>query len=131
MPRSELNNRKGINYKKSSSKPIIPTVVKEQEPSRVNNQSSSMFRSIKDGFSFGIGNAFAQRFMNTVFDQTSMKKTGIEEKSLEPAVQLARSNKNDFVSTTELQERPGQYEYTQCLKEGGTEEVCNMYLNQL
>jgi hypothetical protein len=128
MPRSESNIRKGINYKKSSSKPI-PTVIKEQGPSRVNNQGSSMFRSIKEGFSFGIGNAFAQRIMHTIIGQPSIKQT--EETSLEPAVQLARSNKNQLVSTTELQERPGQYEYTQCIKEGGTEEVCNMYLNQL
>jgi hypothetical protein len=88
-----------------------------------------VYRSLKEGFSFGIGNAFAQRIMHTIIGQPSMKQT--EETSLEPAVQLARSNKNNLVSTTELQERPGQYEYTQCIKEGGTEEVCNVYLNQL
>ena len=62
-------------------------------------QQPSLLHTVKEGFGFGIGSSIARNMVDRVFGSFSSSKS----------------------SLTKLTE------YTQCIQEGGNEEVCKQY----
>jgi hypothetical protein len=110
-----------------------PVLVKQPLPfvsARTTNSGPSFGQTMKEGFSFGIGNAIAHNVIsrlfgstaNAVHPSTSSDLTN-SQNSTDPVVQTARS-----IGASATQDMSGQIDYLQCRKEGGTEDSCKQYL---
>jgi hypothetical protein len=89
-------------------------------PPLATSQRSSFGQTVKEGFAFGVGssvaNSLVRSFLGSALTTQSQNPT-------DPIVQSARS-----VGASSTQDMSGQVEYLQCMKEGGTEEVCKQYM---
>ena len=95
----------------------IPSSIPTQTPvAALAPPQSSFGQVLKDGFAFGIGSSIAQR----IFGPTKQVEHVIVTKPNEtiPTGTLSK----------EIQQKPEQHMYNQCILEGGTETVCKQYL---
>ena len=81
------------------NKPVVYTSPRSPVALPLKIQQSTLGQSVKEGFGFGIGSSIARNMVDRVFGSFSSPKS----------------------SLTKLTE------YTQCIQEGGTEEVCKQY----
>ncbi len=122
MPRSQSSKSNPPMYNTASrsirmpSQPATgnqPTIQHPTAPSL----GMSLGQSIKQGFGFGLGNSIAHSLMGTFKQPTNGQ-------SVEQDTKITRS-----IGASSTQDMSGQIEYLQCMKEGGTEEVCKQYMN--
>lgn len=94
---------------------VLPRPPTTPVPTQTPTQSS-FGQIIKEGFAFGIGSSIAQR----IFGPTKQVEHIIVNKPKEtiPTGTLSK----------EIQEKPDQHMYNQCILEGGTEDVCKQYM---
>jgi hypothetical protein len=111
MPRSQSSKQVYV----GGSKPTYQPAVISQK-----SASPSFGQALKQGFGFGLGNSIANFFMGSLF--SSNKTYPIT--TIEPDVQASRS-----IGASATQDMSGQIEYLQCIKEGGTEEICKQYMS--
>jgi hypothetical protein len=117
MPRNQVQS----NTLKKSNDPVVPALssrpVKSQQP-------SSFGQTIKEGFGFGLGSSIAHTLMGSLFGSNRSHHTvAISSPSkVESDTTVSRSNYSDSSAIE-------QKEYVQCIKEGGTEEICKQYLS--
>jgi hypothetical protein len=89
------------------------------------SQRPSFGQTVKEGFAFGVGSSIANSLVRSFFGSapTTPSQSSPQQVSTGPTVQSARS-----VGASSTQDMSGQLEYLQCMKEGGTEEVCKQYM---
>jgi hypothetical protein len=97
-------------------------------PPFVTTQRPSFGQTVKEGFAFGVGSSVANSLVRSFFGSalTTPSQSPSQSPSqnpTDPIVQSARS-----VGASSTQDMSGQVEYLQCMKEGGTEEVCKQYM---
>ena len=110
MPRGQSSKQVRV----GGSKPI-------HQPAIIQKSASPSFsETVKQGFGFGLGNSIANYVMARLF--SSNKTYPIT--TIEPDVQASRS-----IGASATQDMSGQIEYLQCIKEGGTEEICKQYMS--
>ena len=117
MPR---NHTQSTNLKKSNAPvPVLSSrLVKSQQP------SSSFLQTIKEGFGFGLGSSIAHTLMGSLFGSNRSHHTvAISSPSkVESDTTVSHSN---YSASSAIEQK----EYLQCIKEGGTEEICKQYLS--
>jgi hypothetical protein len=116
MPR---NHAQSTNLKKSNAPvPVLSSrLVKSQQP-------SSFVQTIKEGFGFGLGSSIAHTLMGSLFGSNRSHHTVATSSpsKVESDTTVSHSNYSDSSAIE-------QKEYVQCIKEGGTEEICKQYLS--
>jgi hypothetical protein len=92
-------------------------------PSAASSQRPSFGQTVKEGFAFGVGSSIANSLVRSFIGSPS-SSTQQQSQPTDPAVQSVRS-----IGASSTQDMSGQIEYLQCMREGGTEEVCKQYMN--
>jgi hypothetical protein len=114
MPRNSNNNAASKTSRKSAQvRPVLPTVSPTTQVVTY-NQQSSVWSGVKTGFGMTIGNKIA----NWMFGDPVVRHIN----------EASSSVPKSTAGATSTQDMTGQIQYIQCLKEGGTEEVCKEHL---
>jgi hypothetical protein len=102
---------------KSSKKATLPVVnpthtTVAQPPQIIQQQSGSLWSSVKAGIGMSIGNRIVNSFLGP------------------PTVHHLHESPTgaSAVGSVATQDMTGQNQYMQCMKEGGTEDVCKQHL---
>jgi hypothetical protein len=111
MPRSQQSSGKKSIQIRPSSLPVGPVM----------NQRPPLGQTMKEGFAFGVGSSVANSLIRSFLGSPPSVQ---QIQPIDTTVQSAR-----FIGASSTQDMSGQIEYLQCMKEGGTEEVCKQYMN--
>jgi len=117
MPRQQQTSGKKSLVQTRQQTALVP-------PPFVTSQRPSFGQTVKEGFAFGVGSSVANSLVRSFLGSAlTTPSQSLHPNPTDPIVQSARS-----VGASSTQDMSGQVEYLQCMKEGGTEEVCKQYM---
>jgi hypothetical protein len=120
MPRNSTNKTSSSNsHKIAQVHPTTPTTAATRPSPTTqvihHGQQSSVWSGVKTGFGMTIGN----KIVNLMFGDPVVRHINDTSTSNIP---------KSTVGAAATQDMTGQIQYMQCMKEGGTEEVCKEHL---